>query len=185
MRSVSWSTQRKKVNTTAFHPQCDGLTERFNQTLVHTLSQYVSASQDDWDRHIPAALFAYRTSPNEITGESPFMSLYGRNPRLSCDVSLLKTTDVSSSIRDHRARIIQHIKEVQRLAQINIQRAQQQIKDYYDRDATSTAYAIGDKVWVYTPKTKRAQLSLKHHLSIMSSEQPMIPEFLPQVMFHT
>lgn len=26
------------VNTTAFHPQCDGLTERFNQTMVHTLS---------------------------------------------------------------------------------------------------------------------------------------------------
>ena len=145
----------EKVNTTAFHPQCDGLTERFNQTLVHTLSQYVSASQDDWDRHIPAALFAYRTSPNEITGESPFMLLYGRKPRLPCDVSLLKPTDVSASIRDHRARIIQHIEEVQRLAQINLQRAQQRMKDYYDRDATSTAYAIGDKVWVNTQKTKR------------------------------
>ena len=29
------------------------------------------------------------------------------------------------------------------------------MKDYYDRDTTSTAYAIGDKVRVYTPKTKR------------------------------
>ena len=105
------------VNTTAFHPQCDALTERFNQTLVHTLSQYVSASQDDWDRHIPAALFAYRTSPNEITGESPLMVLYGRNTQLPCDVSLLKAGDVSASVHDHRSRIVQHIEEVQRLAQ--------------------------------------------------------------------
>ena len=105
------------VNTSAFHPQCDGLTERFNQTRVHTLSQYVSASHDDWDHHIPVALFAYRTSPNEITGESPFMLLYGHNPRLPCDVSLLKAGNVSASICDHRSRIVQHIEEVQRLAQ--------------------------------------------------------------------
>lgn len=51
------------------------------------------------------------------------MLLYGRNPRLPCDVSLLKPTDVSASIRDHRARIIKHIEEVQRLAKINIQHA--------------------------------------------------------------
>lgn len=81
------------------------------------MSQYLSASQDDWDRHIPAALFAYRTSPNEITGESPLMLLYGRNTRLPCDVSLLKAGDVSASVRDHRSRIVQHIEEVQRLTQ--------------------------------------------------------------------
>jgi len=78
------------------------------------------------------------------------MLLYGRNPRFPCDVSLLKPTDVSASIRDHRACIIQHIEEVQRLAKINIQRAQQRMKDYYERYATSTSYAV-----VYTPKTKR------------------------------
>ena len=78
------------------------------------------------------------------------MLLYCRNPWPPRDVGLLKPTDVSASIRDHRARIIQHIEEVQRLAKINIQRAQQRMKDYYERDATSTWYAV-----VYTPKTKR------------------------------
>ena len=133
IRELCLLVNTEKVNTTAFHPQCDGLTELFNQTLVHTLSQYVSASQDDWDRHIPAAHFAYRTSPNEITGESPFMLLYGCNPRLPCDISLVKAGDVSASIRDHRSRVVQHIEEVQRLAKTNIQRAQQRMKDYYDR----------------------------------------------------
>ena len=45
------------------------------------------------------------------------MLLYGRNPRLPCDVSLLKAGDVSASIRNQRSRIVQHIEEVQRLAQ--------------------------------------------------------------------
>lgn len=78
------------------------------------------------------------------------MLLYCRNPWLPRDVSLLKPTDVSASIRDHRARIIQHIEEVQRLSKINIQRAQQRMKHYYERDATCTWYAV-----VCTPKTKR------------------------------
>ena len=38
---------------------------------------------------------------------------------------------------------------------INIQRAQQRMKDYYDRDAIPTSYDIGENVWVYIPKTKR------------------------------
>lgn len=45
------------------------------------------------------------------------MLLYGRNPRLPCDVSLLKAGDVSASFRNQRSRIVQHNEEVQRLAQ--------------------------------------------------------------------
>ena len=62
----------KKVNTTAYHPQTDGLVERFNNTLVEAISAYVSTNHDDWDLYIPAILFAYRVSPSVSTGDSPF-----------------------------------------------------------------------------------------------------------------
>ena len=61
-----------KLNTTAYHPQTDGLVERFNGTLAQTLSMFVSSNQKDWDQHLPQVLFAYRVSPNATTGESPF-----------------------------------------------------------------------------------------------------------------
>src|SRR5690606_27344466 len=36
--------------TTAYHPQSNGLTERFNQTLTHMLACYVNSSHTNWDR---------------------------------------------------------------------------------------------------------------------------------------
>ena len=119
-----------------------------NQTLIHTLSQYVSVSQDDWDSFIPAALFAYRISPSEVTGESPFLLLYGRQPRLPIDPQLLPPRDVSASIAVHRARIVQHIEEAHKLAKENLQRSQQKMKEYYDRTASPVSYDIGEKCWV-------------------------------------
>ncbi|GFU49600.1 transposon Ty3-I Gag-Pol polyprotein [Trichonephila clavipes] len=35
--------------TTAYHPQTNGLTERFNKTLADMLSMYVDVEQKNWD----------------------------------------------------------------------------------------------------------------------------------------
>jgi hypothetical protein len=71
----------KKVNTSGYHPQSDGLVEKFNSTLTAMLSK-VAESGKDWDRHLPFVLFAYRNSVQESTKESPFYLLYGRDARL-------------------------------------------------------------------------------------------------------
>ena len=39
----------KKTNTTAYHPQTDGLVERFNRTLADMLAKTVERSGKDWD----------------------------------------------------------------------------------------------------------------------------------------
>ena len=116
---------------------------------------YVSKNQKDWDRHIPTILFAYRAAPSDTTGESPFYLLYGREPRLPMDVQLLPPVDLSSSILEHRKRIVQNIEMAQRLARENIQRAQQRMKAQYDKSARDPVFDIGDKVWVFTPKPRR------------------------------
>ena len=72
----------KKTNTTAYYPQTDGLVERFNRTLTDMLAKTVEKSGKDWDLRLPYVLFAYRSSPQESTKESPFFLLYGRDPTL-------------------------------------------------------------------------------------------------------
>lgn len=72
----------KKLNTTSYHPQTDGLVEKMNSTLCQILSMFVSKHHKDWDVFIPAALLAFRTSPCVSTGDSPFYLLYGREPLL-------------------------------------------------------------------------------------------------------
>src|ERR1044072_1444817 len=57
----------KHHKITAYHPQANGLVERFNGTLKKTLAKLYEES-DQWDELIPPALFAYRSSPIESIG---------------------------------------------------------------------------------------------------------------------
>ena len=153
VREVCFLMDTKKTYTTSYHPQCDGLVERFNGTLAQSLSHYVSSSQKD--RYLNPVLFGFRISPSEVTGESPFFLLYGRQPRLPMDVSMLPPRDISASIADHRARVVENIEIAQRIAKENIQRAQQRMKDYHDLHAVPVRFQVGDSVWVYTPRNRK------------------------------
>ena len=62
----------KKLNTSPYHPQANGLVENFNGTLKKMLKCYAQEEPTDWDRQIPYVLFAYREAPHETTGYSPF-----------------------------------------------------------------------------------------------------------------
>ncbi|XP_028417823.1 uncharacterized protein LOC114542487 [Dendronephthya gigantea] len=157
IREVCGLLDIKKLNTTAYHPQTDGLVERFNSIISQSLSMYVSANQKDWDEFLPSILFAYRTSPQATTGDSPFYLLYGREPRLPIDVNILppQTDKLSTSIAEHRARIVSQLEEAQRLAKANTERTQQQMKARYDLKSKPDTYRIGQRVWVFTPKTQK------------------------------
>ena len=74
-----------ELNTSAYHPQTDGLVEGFNRTLTTMLAKTVEKGGKNWDRRLPFVLFAYRASQQQSTQESPFYLLYGRDPRLPID----------------------------------------------------------------------------------------------------
>ena len=66
-----------KVNTTSYHPQCDGLVERFNRTLISMLTTYVGNNQGDWDQYLAIVEYAYNTSVQPSIGVSPFEATFG------------------------------------------------------------------------------------------------------------
>ena len=51
------------IRTTPYHPQTDGLVERFNQTLKNMLRKVLTEQGKDWDKMLPYLLFAYREVP--------------------------------------------------------------------------------------------------------------------------
>ena len=71
------------------------------------------------------------------------------------DVSMLPPREVSASIAEHRARVVENIEIAHRIAKENIQRAQQRMKDYHDVHAVPIRHQIGDSVWVYTPRNRK------------------------------
>ena len=74
------------IRTTPYHPQTDGLVERFNQTLKSMLRKTAVKEGLDWDKMLPYVLFAYREVPQTSTGFSPFELLYGYQVRGPLDV---------------------------------------------------------------------------------------------------
>ncbi|KAL5517635.1 hypothetical protein EMCRGX_G003217 [Ephydatia muelleri] len=60
--------QIRKTRTTPYHPQCNGMVERFNQTLLDMLSTAVGNHQADWQQHIRKLCLAYNSSVHSSTG---------------------------------------------------------------------------------------------------------------------
>ena len=77
--------------TSAYHPQSNGLDERLNQTLQRQLLKYVNDEQTDWDLHLDAVLFSYRVSRQDLTKTSPFLLVYGRQPKLPVEFCFQST----------------------------------------------------------------------------------------------
>ena len=143
----------RRLYRTAYHPQTDGTVERFNSTLAEALSMYVSTTQKDWDRHLPLVLFAYRVSPHASTQESPFYLPFGHELHLPLDAALiLPSSTLSTSVAEHRARIVENLGNVRSIVQSNTELAQIRMIEQYNRHSGPFPYEIGSKVWVYTPE---------------------------------
>lgn len=80
MKEVKALTKTRSLATTAYHPQTNGLVERFNHTIVQILSLIADMKKEDWSDYIHAACYAYNTSQQSSTMESPFYLMFGRDP---------------------------------------------------------------------------------------------------------
>ena len=144
----------KSIRTSPYHPQTDGLVERFNQTLKAMLRKTATSEGKDWDTLIPYVLFAYREVPQASTGFSPFELLYGRSVRGPLDVvreTWEATTKSDPNIMSYVLAMREKLDKMTELVQENLSRAQRYQKTWYDRTARVREFGVGDRVVVLLP----------------------------------
>ena len=147
-----------KTNTTAYHPQIDGLMECFHWTLTDMLAKRVEKNGKDWDKHLPYVLFAYRSGLQQSTGERPFYLLYGWDPCLSTDEVLNVPVDQRNiDLRDYKEEMIHHFSTAWQPAQAEISKAQGRQKKFHNKGAKQPILQVGDRVFVYNPSKKQGK----------------------------
>lgn len=74
-----------RIRTTAYHPQANGMVERFHRQLKTSIR--ASGDKVNWMQQLPLVLLGIRTSFKEDTKHTPSELLYGENIRLPHDFS--------------------------------------------------------------------------------------------------
>ena len=146
--------QIQGLRTSPYHPQTDGLVERFNQTLKTLLRKSATTDGKDWDKLLPYLLFAYREVPQASTGFSPFELVYGRPARGPLDVvkenweaEKKSTESVVSYVLSMREKITQMMEIVHE----NLSQSQAEQKRWYDRTAREREFQPNEEVLVLLP----------------------------------
>ena len=142
----------KSVTTTPYHPQSNGMVERFNGTLKSMLKKVAQEQPKDWDRFIPAVLFSYRELPNASTGFSPFELMFGRPAR---GPMYILSQGWSGKSHPDEKNMYQYVFDLKNrlaktcsLAQEQLQASAKQYKHYADKKAKMRVLCPGQKVLV-------------------------------------
>ena len=145
MKNVYLLTGIQKINTTANHPQTDGLCRAM-------IAKYSSQYGDNSDECSPRLLFAYHTKCHESTKESPFFLLYGRDARLPGEEALSTTrSHYMVDLDDYKTELMASLTEAWETAGTCISKAQRAQKKQRDKSARVKPIRPGDRVMVYMP----------------------------------
>ncbi|KAJ1142020.1 hypothetical protein NDU88_008348 [Pleurodeles waltl] len=146
--------------TTPYHPQTNGLVERFNKTLKGMIMGLPEKLKRRWDVLLPCLLFAYREVPQKGVGFSPFELLFGHPVR--GPLALVKEgwerplhepkQDIVDYVLGLRSRMAEYMEKASK----NLEVGQQLYKFWYDQKAAMVEFQPGQKVWVLEPVAPRA-----------------------------
>lgn len=151
----SWLHIDRRTST-AYHPQTQGLVERFNATLTDMLAKFTNTDQRNWDEYLNFVVWAYNSSTHASTGLSPFEVLFGYRPVSPLDAALQPPAlPTSSSAADHLHRLSARLAVVRDLVLGNSAAARHRQQNLYNAHHRFVMYDVGSEVYLHTPQPRR------------------------------
>jgi len=152
MRAIARKFRIAQVKTTAYHPQANGSIERSHHVLWEYLKQYVDENRE-WDEHLKLATFSYNTSVHESTKFTPHELVFGKSARIPTSDPVL-ASDLSETYIDYLTSLFNRLRDSQKLANENLNRAKQRAKIYYDKKVNPKTFKRGDRVYLLKEPVK-------------------------------
>ena len=142
----------KHFQSSPLRPQTQGIVERFNRTLMESLSCLVRDNPLDWESFLPFAVLAFRTTYHTSLGCSPFEAVFGLLPRTTLDLHFGFSPRSGFAVSD---RIRRGLHEIFPSVRAKIQSQQARWKQLHDRTANAPPLSVGDKVVLHSPSLKK------------------------------
>ena len=156
MNEVSRLLSLQQLTTIPYRPYSKGPVERFHAMLKRVLLTMCAERPNDWDKYLPALLFAVREIPQESLGFSPFELLYGRNVRGPMQIlrelwSVEETDEHARLTYQYVIDLRERLEKTCKLAQDNVRRLDIKQNAFYDKRARSRKFDVEDKVLSLLP----------------------------------
>ena len=140
--------------STAYHPQTDGQSERWNQEIEAYLRMYCTQRRDDWVKWLPIAEFAFNSHKHSSTGYSPFYLMYGLEPQFH--IPMLSTAVPTADERR------EELRQAREDATAALTLTAERMKEHYDRYVRKAPeFKEGQKVWLDTKNFRVPGVSRK------------------------
>jgi hypothetical protein len=121
----------KHYPTTPYHQMANGQCERTIQTIRKMLAP--SIIEREWDKILQMTIFAYNTSINTSTKETPFYLTRGYDPILPTDLAYkINENTIELGETEFKQKLALNIRIGWQLAKENIDEAQIKMKENYD-----------------------------------------------------
>ena len=152
-----------KSRTTPYHPQSDGLVERFNRTLLDMLAKSVRDRPFEWEDHIRHLCLAYNTSVHPTTGYSPFFLMFGRQVRMPVDLMYGTPTASPVAVPEYVSNLRTSLTSAYERVRATMGTKLDRQKEFYDEKVHGDPFQEGDLVWLNTPAVPRGQSRKLHN----------------------
>ena len=118
----------KHRTTTHYHPQTNGVIEKFHYSLINTMKYLTTTYEKDWDDYIDVSLFVFRSTQNKTLKMSPFEALYGFKASLPCDLAF-KLPKKAENIEERLKQLKKMRKEVEKIVEVSHKKMMEKQED--------------------------------------------------------
>lgn len=147
--------------STSHHPQTDGSSEITNRMIENYLRCFCDHNQQDWDRLLTSAEFAYNSSDIPHMNISPFELDIGWKPKSPLELLSSRSDYSTEGINDLRKLLLSSFED----AVFAHRLAQARQAAYNSKKYRPPSYVVGDEVWLsrkyFTDSASSVQKSKK------------------------
>lgn len=162
MQAVYNELRIRKIATCGYHPQANGMVEKFNSTIKQQLKNACDMRHENWSTFVPSLVFAYNTTIHSVLNEKPYVLVYGRDAVTLGEETLEYTQNEYSG---NTSEYLNELKERLNWCWSVIREKQNNAYNKYlesnKKLPVIKTYKIGDFVWIRLAKVITTDINRK------------------------